>query len=61
MGAEPYYYAEKYLYTYDTPWLCTRSGDPTLIQAMLEGFGGINASLEGLNIKPYLSEDRKYN
>lgn len=50
--ASPFYYAEKYLYPYDKPWLCTWSGDPTLLQALLEGFAGIEVSLEGLRIRP---------
>lgn len=57
--AAPYYYAEKYLYPYDIPWLCTWSGDPTLIQVLLEGFGGIEPALEGLYLKPSIPEEWK--
>lgn len=54
--AVPYYYAEKYLYPYSIPWLCTWSGDPTFIQVLVEGFGGVHPSIEGLCIKPAIPD-----
>ncbi len=55
-GVSPYHYAEKYLYPHDVPWLCTWSGDPTLLQVLLEGFGGIQVNLSGLKVIPRLPD-----
>jgi hypothetical protein len=53
-SASPFFYAEKYLYPYTVPWLCTWGGDPLLIQLLLEGFAGVHAALGGLTIAPCL-------
>jgi hypothetical protein len=52
--APPYYYPEKYIHPGTTPWLCTWAGDPTLLQVMLEGFGGIHVGLDGMRVRPQL-------
>ncbi|MBM3702307.1 MAG: hypothetical protein FJW63_04840 [Actinobacteria bacterium] len=56
-NASPYYYSEKYIYPYNIPWLCTWSGDPTLIQVLLEGFGGLELSINGLKINPKIPKE----
>ena len=50
----PWYYAEKYLYPGNEPWLFTWGGDPTLIEAIAFGFFGIDAGLRSLSVSPCL-------
>jgi hypothetical protein len=50
--ASPLYYAEKYIAPGDVPWLCTWAGDPTLIELVLTGFGGLHADLRTLRFAP---------
>jgi len=52
--AAPYYYAEKYIYPYTTPWLCTWGGDPMLLEVLLEGFAGLHMDIDGMKVKPRL-------
>jgi hypothetical protein len=52
----PYFYPEKYLHPGHTPWLCTWSGDPTLLQVLLEGFSGVKVNLDGIEVHPQLPE-----
>lgn len=50
----PFYYAEKYLYPYGVPWLCTWAGDPTLIEYLICGLMGVSFTLDGYTVSPNL-------
>lgn len=52
--AAPFYYAEKYLYPYGLPWLCTWAGDPTLIEYIVEGLFGVQFTLENFTVSPMI-------
>jgi hypothetical protein len=53
----PWYYAEKYLYPGDRPWLFTWGGDPTLVEAVLSGLFGLRVDLTGVHATPSLPEN----
>lgn len=54
--AAPFYYAEKYLYPYGLPWLCTWAGDPTLIEYFICGLLGVQFTLKGYTVSPKIPE-----
>lgn len=54
--AAPFYYAEKYLYPYGLPWLCTWAGDPTLIEYLICGLLGVQFTLDGYTVSPSIPE-----
>lgn len=47
-----HFYAEKYLYPGDEPWLCTWAGDPTLVEVVLCGLAGVRPELDGVTFHP---------